>query len=278
MSKVIACIVARTNSTRLPKKVLKKINGITMIEYIIKKIQRCKSISDIYICTSYDDDDHILLEIADKNGIKSYAGSKDSVIDRLIDVGKIENADAIVRITGDNVFTDEVYLDLMISNHIRHNADYTRTEYLPIGVTSEVISMSALEKCYSIMNPDESQYLLLYIFNPVIFKCLVLVPPISHQKPNLTLTVDSPNDWQRTNVIIGDSNTPLNYADILKVIENNETIPNIEYDPLGDVKFPANLTFSFSAFRLEIENRIKRSISIEINETDYHEVFSKQRV
>lgn len=277
MSKVIACIVARTNSTRLPKKVLKKINGIMMIEYIIKKIQRCKLVSDIYICTSDDDDDQILLDVADENGIKSYAGSKDSVIDRLIDVGKIEKADAVVRITGDNIFTDEVYLDLMINHHFRNNADYTRTEYLPVGVTSEIISVKALEKCYSIMNPDESQYLLLYIFNPTIFKCLVLIPPITHQKPNFTLTVDSPNDWQRTNEIIGDSNTPLNYADIISVIENNDTISNIEYDPIGDVKFPANLSFSFSAFRFEIENRIKRSLKIEINETDYYETLSKQK-
>ena len=52
------------------------------------------------------------------------------------------------------------------------------------------------------MNPDESQYLMLYMFQPSIFKCLVVIPEKKHQTKNLTLTVDTPEDFKRTLEII----------------------------------------------------------------------------
>ena len=110
MNNTIACIIARTNSTRLPKKVLKKINDEMLIEFLIKKIKRAKNIDSIYLCTSIDKTDKILLEIAESHGIKSYAGSRDKVIERMLKVGEKENANNLIRITGDNVFCDEIFI------------------------------------------------------------------------------------------------------------------------------------------------------------------------
>jgi len=272
--KTVACIIARTNSTRLPKKVLREINGIKLIEYIIQKIKKSKNIDEIYLCTSIDKNDEILLEIAKRNGIKSHAGSRDSVIDRMLDVAKIENADNVIRITGDNIFTDEVYLDLMINYHNQNKAEYTRTEYLPIGITPEIINVEALKKCKQQINPDESQYLLLYMFQPENFKCQVLIPEDKHNKPDMTFTVDTLADFERTLLLIKE-NGLLNVDEILNICKTKK-IPNTKYKAGGVVRFPANLMFSFKAFRTEMEMRIEKSQKIFLEKGEYTETLKQQ--
>ncbi len=271
----VACIIARTNSKRLSKKVLREINGIKLIEYIIKKIKRSKHVDEIYLCTSIDKEDEILIEIASKNNIKSFAGSRESIIDRMLEVAKIENADNVIRITGDNIFTDEVYLDLMIKYHNKYNFDYTRTEYLPIGVTAEVIKTIALKKCYSLMDPKFSQYLFLYIFQPEKFNCQVLIPEYYHKHPEWSLTVDTLNDFKRTEEIIGKQKSIPNYIDILSICNNNN-ISNLYYKVSDNVKCPGDLLITYSALRKEKEERIKKSKIVNLREGEYLEALNEK--
>ncbi|PKP62020.1 hypothetical protein CVT91_00890 [Candidatus Atribacteria bacterium HGW-Atribacteria-1] len=271
----IACIIARTNSKRLSKKVLREINGIKLIEYIIKKIKRSKLVDEIYLCTSIDKEDEILIEIASKNNIKSFAGSRESVIDRMLEVAKIENADNVIRITGDNVFTDEVYLDLMLKYHNKYNFDYSRTEYLPIGVTAEVIKTIALKKCYSLVDPKFSQYLLLYIFQPEKYNCQVLIPEDTHRHPDWSLTVDTPDDFQRTEEIIEKQRNIPNYIDILSICKNNK-INNLYYKVSDNVKCPGGLLITYSTFRNEMEERIKKSKIIQLKKGEYLEALNEK--
>ena len=271
--KNVACIIARTNSSRLPQKVLLDVNGIRFIEYLIQKVKRSKLLDEIYLCTSVDDSDKILLDIAEKNGIKSYAGSRESVIDRMLDVAKSENADNVIRITGDNIFTDEVYLDLMLKYHQLNNSDYTRSEYLTVGITAEVINVKALKKCYDNMDPNESQYLMLYMFQPDIFDCQVLVPDKKHNKSGMTFTVDTPTDFNRTTQIIEHSNNLLNIDEILEICSKHK-IPDVLYKAGFSVKFPANLSMTFKAFRTEMEMRIEKSKQIYLEPGEYLQMFN----
>lgn len=275
--KTVACIIARTNSTRLPKKVLRDINGIKMIEYIIAKIKQARYVDEIYLCTSVDENDKILLDVAKQNGIKALAGSRDSVIDRMLAVAEIEHAENVVRITGDNIFTDEVYLDMMVKYHQQNTPDYTRTEYLPIGIASEVINVDALKRCHKQINPDESQYLMLYMFQPENFKCQVLIPEDKHKKPEMTFTVDTPADFERTLQLASyEKHKLLNLNDLLTICES-ENIFNSIYKPGGSVRFPANLIFSFKAFRTEMEMRIENSNKVCLKTGEYDNVLKLQQ-
>lgn len=275
--KSVACIIARTNSSRLPKKVLRTINGRRMCECIIDKMKRVKNLDEIYLCTSVDPDDQILLDIAKENGIKGYAGSRDCVIDRMLDVGEKEAADSLIRITGDNIFTDEVYLDLMLEKHQQYDAEYTRTEYLPVGVTAEVMNYDALKRCRAAIDPKYSQYLMLYMFNPSRYRCLTLIPPKEHQRSDWSLTVDSPEDMQRTLEILNDRSSVPDYHEICRICK--ELNPeHLHYSPSGAVKFPAGVSISFDTYRVEMEKRITQSQQEEITLEMFQEVCHGQRV
>ena len=50
--KTIIIIQARMGSTRLPGKVLMKINGITLLESLLEQINHCKSIDEKIVATT----------------------------------------------------------------------------------------------------------------------------------------------------------------------------------------------------------------------------------
>lgn len=263
MGRTVACIIARTSSSRLKKKVLREIHGKTFIEHIIQKLKYVNAIDDIYMCTSVDEDDAILMEIANRAGIKGYAGSRESPIDRMLAVAEMENATDIVRVTGDNIFCDEIFLQKLVEEHGVSGVDYTRAEFLPLGVTGEVMSVPALKKCHDLMDPKHSQYLMMFMFDPDNFSCLVIVPEPSLQAEFASLTVDTPDDFRRTVEIYNNlyRNGRIYYDDII-AMHNRTPIPNFEIDASVTLKMPGNKTISYAKFREIMRERVERSIKI----------------
>ena len=52
VSKTVAIIQARTNSVRLPSKVMYKINGMPLIEILYKRLKKSKKLDNIVIATT----------------------------------------------------------------------------------------------------------------------------------------------------------------------------------------------------------------------------------
>ena len=65
--KILAIILARKNSKRLPKKNLKKIGNKTLVEWSIHSLKNVKEVENIFVST----DDPKILKIAKKNGVLS---------------------------------------------------------------------------------------------------------------------------------------------------------------------------------------------------------------
>ena len=246
--KVVCCIVARTNSTRLPQKVLQKVSGRKMIEHIIERMKLVFAPGEIYIATSSHPDDLILSDIGRDNDVQVYRGSELSVIDRLLDIAEIESAEFVVRVTGDNIYTDSRLLELLVSRTVDENVDYARVEGAPIGVTAEVMRVSALKRCLQSIEPELSEYLMLYMFNPKEYESLVI--DVSGWVPSFaSLTVDTPEDWERTKFIeseIGNENI-VTLSDIVN-LSFNKKIPNFFLDKDALVKLPKGQNISLEKF------------------------------
>lgn len=268
--KNIICIIARTNSRRLPHKTIREVKGRKTIEHIIDSMKEVTHADDIYLCTSIDEDDKILLDIAKGNGIKSFAGSREKVIERILAVAEIENADNVLRVTGDNIFTDPILLDYALEKHLDTKSDYTRVERLPLGVTGEIMKVSAVKDCHSKIDPKFSEYLAVYMFNPEVYKCLTILPPEKFNLPFNTLTVDTFNDWERTNFIFDNIKYNKIYFGDIQELSLKKKIPHflLEKDML--IKLPDNKTVTYEEFRNDYETRIKKS-SVEYMSEEYYE-------
>tara|TARA_R100001015_G_C4625764_1_gene184431 strand:+ start:1076 stop:1615 length:540 start_codon:yes stop_codon:yes gene_type:complete len=95
--KVLAIIPAKTDSKRLPKKNLQKINGKTLIEHSIDYAKECKYVDDIILSTESSD----VISIAIRNSIRGIIRDKS--------------------LCGDTEVTD-VYIDVL--NNIDEKYDY----------------------------------------------------------------------------------------------------------------------------------------------------------
>ncbi|RDH81539.1 MAG: hypothetical protein DIZ80_15795 [endosymbiont of Galathealinum brachiosum] len=265
--KTIACIIARTVSTRLPLKVLRNVvEDFTMLDFMIQRLKLVNNINEIYLCTSHEAVDDILEDVASRNEIKIYRGSPDAVIERMISVGNNECADNVIRITGDNVFTSYEYLEEQINIHNLNDLDYTRIIDVPVGATAEVMKLTAVKECFDLIDPAISEYLLLYMFKPEHFKCGVVNIRDLKSCSNYTVTVDTNKDLDRTKSILEYySGNPLkiNLKDIVAIIDENK-IANSKIESSGNIKMPYGKEISFDEFQEDMNKRIKESNYFEI--------------
>ena len=108
----IAIIIqARLGSTRLPEKVLKKINDKSIIELIYKRLSRSKLINHIIVAIPKTKRDDKLAHFLKKKNIKFYRGNESDVLSRFYQTVKKFNLKTIVRITADCPVADPKIVD-----------------------------------------------------------------------------------------------------------------------------------------------------------------------
>jgi spore coat polysaccharide biosynthesis protein SpsF len=195
-SNVIACVVARLKSTRLPKKALLPLCGKSMLEWLVERLRSAESIDRIVLCTSDHPQDRPLIDLAQEWGIDAVAGGQDDVLSRLILASKQFEADAVIRVTGDNVLTCPENIERLVARHNLVDADYTRTNGLPLGATGEVMATRMLQPLHDLMpDPNQSEYMSFFAFDPQHFHCEVLDALSEVHRPNYSVTVDTPQDF-----------------------------------------------------------------------------------
>lgn len=193
----IITITVRMKSTRLPKKVLLKIKGKRFIDHMIDRLKLSKKASDIVLCTSELKDDDILIDIAKENGIQFYRGHPDDVMLRIYNGAKKYNADVILSTTGDNAFTDPLFMDKMIEYFEENNADFVFCEDLPIGIQTYIIRMTVLKDAIERKDAIDTEIWGEYLNRPElyrVFKYNVDTPLYKH--PEWRLTLDYPEDFE----------------------------------------------------------------------------------
>ena len=188
-------ITARLKSKRLPKKLLRKIEKIPMIEHLIDRLKKSKKIKKIILCTSTNKQDDQLEIISKKKKISCFRGSEDDVLDRLLSASIKYNIKNIVSCTGDNPFVDPLYIDKAISFHLKNNNEFTDIPDLPWGTFSYCINIRALEKLCKIKNSTDTEYWHDYFHKTNFFrKKSYKKVAKKHIDPDLRLTVDTIED------------------------------------------------------------------------------------
>jgi spore coat polysaccharide biosynthesis protein SpsF len=257
--RIITCIVARTTSSRLPLKVLRSVNennDKSMIDIIISKAKQSRLVDAIYLCTSNETCDDILEDVAARNKIELYRGAAEAVIDRLVAVANIEEADYVVRITGDNIFVAGEFLDAQIKMCIDNDLDYCRLVGVPIGATAELIKVTALKKLHDEMDVSVSEYLTLFIFDPSKFKCGVLKS--TQDLSRFGITVDTSDDLDNAKNIIrmlGEEAEQLSLVKISKLFINKKTSFN-EISDSAIVKLPYDKWTTYGEFMKEQNEKV----------------------
>ena len=201
--KIGAIVQARTSSTRLPEKVLKNLpfdGNITVLEQVIRRLKRSKMLDEIIIATTTDENDEKIVNIAKKENILWFKGSKDNVLERYYLAAEENDLDIVVRITSDCPCVDPDIVDILVEHHINSNSDYTSntlTRTFPVGLDVEVINFNALKKCYDNAESDlEKEHVTMYVHNNLdSFKTENIKALNESYGPQIRITLDTEEDY-----------------------------------------------------------------------------------
>jgi len=101
LNKVGVVLIARQTSSRLPSKVLLKINGKALIEIILEKVLQNTDEYIFAIPDNYENSD--LREFLVSNNYRFFAGSENNVLDRFVEASKQLDSTYIQRLNCDNL-------------------------------------------------------------------------------------------------------------------------------------------------------------------------------
>lgn len=141
--KIGIIICSRINSSRVPEKPLVKINGMTIIEHLISRINY-SGIPCILAVPNKEIDKYRFLK--KRCIVRIIGGNAEDPMMRMYMAAKICKLDAIIRISHDKVFIDDKILKSAIKKFEEINCDYLYSSKFTDGSGFEIISFKALHK------------------------------------------------------------------------------------------------------------------------------------
>lgn len=230
--KIGAIIQARMGSTRLSGKVMKELEGKTVLEHVIERVKQSKLIEEIIIATTVHDRDDVIESEALRCGIKVFRGSEDDVLSRYFYAAKENEIDVIVRITSDCPLIDWNIIDKVISKFMQNEYDIVTNAGLdlgqrtfPRGLDLEVFSFSVLLNAF---NNATEKYQREHV-SPYIYetseKIHVFQNAVDYSKYRWTLDTDE--DWALINQIFKRLYTGTHNFGLMEIIELMEKEPEL---------------------------------------------------
>lgn len=204
-------ITARLKSTRFPLKILKDLKGKTVIERIIDRTKYIKDLTKIILCTSVNQQDRLLVEIAQRNGVDYFIGDEDDVLKRLLDAAKSFELDYVLNITADNPLFSIEYANLIVEVFNKNIFDFVKISGLPLGCGPYGLKTKALELVCAIKNVSDTEIWPQFFNYPDIFTVKIIEACGKMKRPNLRLTLDYEKDYELINNIY----SSISFEDIL---------------------------------------------------------------
>ena len=227
-------VQARLGSKRLPGKVLKKINGRTILEYTIKRLKKTKLSKNIIVATTKREEDQKIIKVAKKTNCHTFRGSTNNVLNRYYKAAVYYKVKNIVRICSDSSpLIDPKIINKVYFFYLKNNYDYVSNKIFPsypIGMGVEIVNFESLKKANKLTkNSHEKEHVTAYIYKrPKKFK----IKNIGLKKKllNYRVVLDYAEDFKLiSNILKYFSKQKKDFflKDIIKYIDRNPILKKI---------------------------------------------------
>ena len=201
MQKTIAIVQARTDSSRLPGKVLLPVLQQPMLMHQLQRISRSKRLDKVIVATSDQESDDALAKVVLDNGYECFRGSEDDVLARFYELCSsldLQEDDMIVRLTGDCPLLDSLVIDELVDFFTKQNVDYAANCIVPVypdGFDAEIFTFRSLQEAFlKADRPSDREHVTPYIYTSGLFKTANIEK--EDRMDHLRLTVDEKEDFQ----------------------------------------------------------------------------------
>jgi spore coat polysaccharide biosynthesis protein SpsF len=199
--KIVCIIEARFRSTRLPGKVLKPILGKPMLELMIERLKRARTIDGIVVATTDQPADDGIAKLAQRLNVGVFRGSEEDVLARVLGAARAYQADVIVETTGDCPLHDPAIIDMVVSDFRIGGADFVSNvlKYTtPRGTDVRVFTTRALDEINrTSTDPADHEHVSLHFWeHPEKYILRDVLFGLPARAAQLRLTVDTPEDFE----------------------------------------------------------------------------------
>lgn len=197
-----------------------------MLSFLLQRLSPLANTMRLLVATTRNPEDDFVAEQGMAVGCSVIRGEEDDVLARYIRCLEAFPADIVVRVTADNPFTCPEQLAETVAFMERTGADYSFTDGLPVGVMADCFRTSALLKAHEEgMEPRHREHINAYLLeNPHSFRLSTRPAPQNLARPDLRMTIDTPEDYQRVSAVLsaGDENPwRMSLAEAIARMDNN---------------------------------------------------------
>lgn len=139
-------IPVRLGSHRLAQKALLPIAGQPALVHLLERLKLSTRIHRIVVCTTLENQDCALVEVAKSNGVECFQGDSEDLLIRFRDAARKFDVQRIVNVDGDDLLVDPEQVDEVSDRLAQEDVDYVRCEGLPFGAAPFGFQQRALER------------------------------------------------------------------------------------------------------------------------------------
>jgi len=234
--KINISIEARMTSSRLPGKVLKKINGIPNLEVMIRRIKCLKDIDSIIIATTINSEDDDIVNWCVDNNISYFRGSEDNVYERVLQTHTKFNSDIIIELTGDCPLIDPDLIEEALTLYKHNNYEYISNclkPGYPLGMAVQIYSLKTLQSISKNreLEYQDKEHVTPYLYTSGKYSVFNIEPKAKHKMPELSVTLDTIEDFNVIENVTKAFNTlEFTLDDIIEFAKQNPQLTNMNLD------------------------------------------------
>lgn len=231
--RVVAVVVARMGSTRLPGKHLEDLGGATLLARIVERVRRAASVHEVVLATGSALRNARLADEAARLGMRVvHHPDEDDVLGRLVRAADTTEADVVVSVLGDTPFVDPEMIDCAVRTLVASGAEEATSDpaHRPNVYSGvDVRTRTGLRRLDTASRtPREREHAGLYTKeHPGFLRTIFFSVPPELRRSDMRLTVDTPADLELTRRAYAAVAGEDGYADLRAVVRWLDRHPDV---------------------------------------------------
>lgn len=150
------------------------------------------------------DDDQVAAE-AERHAVPVVRGETDDLVARFVRCLDAYPTDVVVRVTADNPLTCPRSIAVMVARMRAQKADYAFCRGFPLGATADALTAGALRRMHGLdLSEAQREHINKHVLdNPGAYAVAEFVAEGAEARPELRMTVDTPEDYRRMAGLFG---------------------------------------------------------------------------
>jgi spore coat polysaccharide biosynthesis protein SpsF len=224
-----ALIPVRLGSSRLPGKALLPIQGVPVLQILLRRIIDCSLVTpeNIVVCTTHRPEDESLRNVVEDAGCSLFKGPEDDLILRFKQAVDHFGFDAVLQVDGDDPLTDSGYMAETLKALIEDSSrEVVSVQALPLGLNSKSFTRDALNKVASVYRSKINDTGFSKYFTDAGVCRHTIIKPLDpgHVLDGVRLTMDYQEDFDLISTIISslsNGTQPPNVSEIVSFLRAN---------------------------------------------------------